>query len=164
MAGEKPELRPIPERSNGAASHIRMLRRDRRRCARGRRTDRAGRRARPPPSRPPAPPPAPARPGAPGGSPPWGGRPTGQGGDLRRRPLDFLPRSLQPLAETELWRRDVERRDEPALEVPDRSRRTNQAKLELLVYQRITQRARGHEPLVQFLNATHRAGSQIAGR
>src|SRR4028118_2432792 len=82
------------------------------------------------------------------------GGPTEQGGELVRRPLDFLPRSLQPLAETELWRRDVERRDEPALEGPDWSRRTNQAKLELPGSQRITPRARGKQPRGQSPNAT----------
>src|SRR5215212_5596932 len=72
------------------------------------------------------------------GAPQGVGGPAEQGREIVRSPLDLPSRALQPPAKTEPGRRDVERRDEPSLEVPDRRRRTDQAELELLDYQRIT--------------------------
>src|SRR5918995_3954404 len=62
------------------------------------------------------------------------GGPAEQGGELIRGLLDLPSCALQPSTETEFGRRDVERGDEPSLEVPDRRRSTNQAELELLIY------------------------------
>ena len=90
------------------------------------------------------------------------GGPTEQGGEFVRGSPYFLPRIFQTSAETELRRRDVESRDDVALEVSNRRRRPDQTKLELFINQRIPPCVRSYNPLVQLINVAHRVGPQLA--
>jgi hypothetical protein len=56
-------------------------------------------------------------------------------------------------------RRDAERRDKPALEVPDQRRHANQAELELPIYKRVSLRPRGYDALVHPLDVANCAAT-----